>query len=296
MIELVFLGTSCMQPTKKRNHPSFMLHSKNENILFDCGENVQRQMRLTGIKPAKVTRLLISHWHGDHVFGIPGLMSAMGNDQYAKKLYIYGPKGSKTYLQHLFKSFVAKNIIDYEVKEVSSGIFFENDDFKLEAQQLNHSVDCVGFSFIEKDKRRIKVAKTEKLGLSGPILGKLQQGQDIIYKDKKIKADDVSYFVKGKKISYIADTAPCRGANLLAKDADLLVSEGTHLSEIQDKTEKYKHLTVKDAALIASKNNAQKLVITHISPRYKSTAEIVKEARDHFDNTIIAEDFMKIKV
>ena len=91
MVEIIFLGTSCMQPTKKRNHPSFMLSYKTENILFDCGENVQRQMRLTGIKPAKITRLLISHWHGDHVFGIPGLMSSMGADQFAKKLYIYGP-------------------------------------------------------------------------------------------------------------------------------------------------------------------------------------------------------------
>ena len=296
MSEIIFLGTSCMQPTKKRNHSGFLLRYKKENILFDCGENIQRQMRLTGLKPAKITRLLISHWHGDHVFGIPGVMSAMGVDQYAKKLFIYGPKGSKKFLDHMFKSFEAKNIIDYEVKEVSSGIFFENEDFKLEAQHLNHSVDCIGFSFIEKDRRRIRVAKAEKLGLQGPILGKLQQGQDVIFKSKKVKADDLSYLVKGKKISYVADTAPCKGANLLAHESDLLISEGTHLDELKERTAKYKHLTVKDAAIMASENNAKKLVITHISTRYKSTAEIVSEARDHFDNTIVAEDFMKIKV
>ena len=163
MTEIIFLGTSCMQPTKKRNHPSFMLSYKTENILFDCGENVQRQMRLTGIKPAKVTRLLISHWHGDHVFGIPGLMSSMGADQYAKKLYIYGPKGSKKYLTHLFKSFASNDIIPYEIKEVKSGVFFENDEFQLVAEPLKHSAECVGFSFIEKDRLRIKVAKAEKL-------------------------------------------------------------------------------------------------------------------------------------
>ncbi|MBT6773847.1 ribonuclease Z [Candidatus Woesearchaeota archaeon] len=296
MVEIIFLGTSCMQPTKKRNHPSFMLSYKTENILFDCGENVQRQMRLTGIKPAKVTRLLISHWHGDHVFGIPGLMSSMGADQFAKKLYIYGPKGSKKYLEHMFKSFSANDIIPYEVKEVSSGVFFENEDFQLVAEPLKHSADCVGFSFIEKERLRINVAKAKKLKLEGPILGKLQAGKDVTHDGKKIKSEDVTYQVERKKISYVADTLPCNGANKLAKDADLLISEGTHLSDIKEKTKKYMHLTIKDAALIASENNAKRLILTHISPRYKSTSEIIAEARDYFDETIVAEDFMKVIV
>ena len=296
MAEIIFLGTSCMHPTKERNHSGILLKYKSENILMDCGEGIQRQMRLAGIKPAKITRLLISHWHGDHVFGIPGLLSSMGADQYAKKLYIYGPKGSKKFLEHMVKSFAAKDIIDFVVKEVSSEKFFENDDFELHSEKLKHSTDCIGFSFIEKDKLRIKVSAAEKLKLSGPILGELQKGENVVHKGKKIKYEDLTYLVHGKKISYIADTAPCNGANNLAKDATLLISEGTHLDEIKEKTEKYLHLTVKDAALIASENNAQKLVITHISPRYKSISEISSEARDHFENTVIAEDFMHIKV
>jgi ribonuclease Z len=296
MIDIIFLGTSCMQPTKLRNHPSFMLKYKKENILFDCGENVQRQMRIAGLKPAKVTRVLISHWHGDHVFGLPGLLSSMGADQYAQKLYIYGPKGSKKYLEHLIKSFDSKDVIPFEVKEVSSGTFFENDDFSLSAKPLDHTSLCVGFSFQEKDRHRIKVVQAKKLGLEGPILSKLQQGKDVTHNNKKIKANDVTYIVEGKRISYIADTSRCKGADDLAKNADLLISEGTHLSEIQEKTDKYKHLTVKEAALIASENNAKKLIITHISPRYKSTNEIVSEARTYFDETIVAEDFMKIQL
>jgi len=286
-----------MQPTKERNHSSFLLRFNEENILFDCGEGTQRQLRLAGLKPAKITILLISHWHGDHVFGIPGLLSSMGADQFAKKLHIYGPKGSKKYLENMLKGFAAKDIIEYEVKEVEKGIIFENKEYKLEAQPLKHSADCVGFSFIEKDRLRINPSKAEKLGLKeGPEMGELQQGQDIVHRGKKIKSSDVTYLVKGKKISYIADTSPCDGANELAKEADLLISEGTHLSDICEKTEKYMHLTVKDAALIASQNNAKKLIITHISPRYKSIAEITEEARQYFDNTIIAEDFMKIKI
>jgi ribonuclease Z len=286
-----------MQPTKERNHSSFLLRYNEENILFDCGEGTQRQLRIAGLKPAKITRLLISHWHGDHVFGIPGLLSSMGADQFAKKLMIYGPKCSKKFLEHMMQSFAVKDVIEYEVKEVEKGMFFENEDFKLEAQPLKHSANCIGFSFIEKEKLRINMAKAEKLGLSeGPLLGELQKGKSVVHKGKKISSKEVAYLVPGKKIAYIADTLPCEGANKLAKDADLLISEGTHLSDIAEKTEKYMHLTIKDAALIASQNNAKKLVITHISQRYKSIAEIIDEARIYFDNTIIAEDFLKLKV
>jgi len=285
-----------MQPTKARNHSGILLSYKAENILLDCGEGIQRQMRLAGIKPAKITRLLISHWHGDHVFGIPGLMSSMGADKPDKMLKIYGPAGTKKYLKHLFQSFAAKSIIDYEVKEVKSGIFFKNDDFELEAQPLKHSVDCLGFSFKEKDKRKIKIDLANKLGLDGLSLGKLQRGKAVTHQHKKIKPNDVSYKVAGKKVSYIADTVPCRGAEKLALDADLLISEGTHLDEIKEKTERYMHLTVKQAALIASENNAKKLVITHLSQRYKEPTEVLAEAKIYFDNVVVAEDFMKIGV
>ena len=109
MVEITFLGTGCMQPTKTRNHAGVLLSYKKEHILFDCGEGIQRQMRIAGVKPAKITRLCITHWHGDHVFGIPGLLSSMGADRTGQEeeqvLHIYGPKGSKVYLTNMFKSF-----------------------------------------------------------------------------------------------------------------------------------------------------------------------------------------------
>ena len=282
MIEIIFLGTSCMQPTKNRNHSSFLLQAGTENILFDCGEGVQRQMRIVGIKPAKVTKLLISHWHGDHVLGIGGLLSTMGADKPEKKLSIFGPPGTKKYLEYLFKSFDVKDIIDFDVHEVKPGIIFENDQFILKAEKLKHSVPCFGYSFIEKDRYRIKVAKAEALELSGPILGQLQKGEDVEF--------------KGKKISYVADTVMCEGANTLAQDADLLISEGTHLDDIKEKAGKYMHLTIKEAAIMASENNAKKLVITHLSQRYKEPSEILAEAKAYFANSTVAEDFLKIKV
>ena len=257
-------------------------------------------MRIIGVKPAKITRLCITHWHGDHVFGIPGLLSSMGADRSGQEeeqvLHIYGPKGSKVYLTNMIKSFAAKDIIHFDVHEVSAGKAYEGDDFILEVQKLEHSVPCIGYSFREKDKLRIDIAKAKKLGLEGPVLGKLQQGEDVTLKGKKIKARDVTYCTMGKKISYVTDTVPCKGADLLAKDADLLICEGTHLDEIREKSEKSRHMTVKQAALIASENNVQKLVITHISQRYKMSSEIIEEARTYFNNSVVAEDFMKIKV
>ncbi len=297
MIEITFLGTGSMVPTKQRNHSALVLSYKTETILMDCGEGTQRQMRIARIKPARITRLLISHWHGDHVFGIPGLMSTMGADKAEKKLLIYGPAGTKKYLENMFTFFASKDVIEHEVHEIKKGKFIETEDFIIEAQPLKHSTPCLGFSFIEKDRRKIDVTKAKKYGVvEGPILGKIQQGKDIIVNGKNVKADDISYMVLGKKVSYIADTVPCEGADALAKNADLLISEGTHLDDIKEKTEKFMHLTVKQAALIASENNAKKLVITHLSQRYKSPTETLEEAKTYFPNSIVAEDFMKVQV
>jgi len=296
MTTVTFLGTGCMQPTKLRNHAGILLSYGNENILFDCGEGIQRQMRIAGIKPAKITRLCITHFHGDHVFGIAGLMSSMGADQFAKKLHIYGPKGTKKYLNYLWKSFATKDIIEHEVHEVNSGIFFENGLFSLEAQPLEHSTKCIGFKFKEKDKRRINVAKANKLGLEGPILGKLQQGKSVVVDGKTIKADEITSVVRGKVVSYITDTSLCNGVNKLAKEADLLIIEGTFLDDLKKNASESGHLTVKQAALVASQNNVKKLAITHLSQRYKSSADVASEARDYFDESVIAEDFMKIEL
>lgn len=297
MIQITFLGTGSMMPTKQRNHSAIVLSYQAENILMDCGEGTQRQMRIAGIKPAKITRVLLTHWHGDHVLGLPGLMSSMGADNPETKLKIYGPVGTKKYLEHVWQSFACKDIIEHEVQEVKTGLFVETDDFRLEAQPLKHSVPCLGFSFIEKDKRKIDLAKAKKYGIpEGPLLGKIQKGETITVSGKKVKPDDVSYVVPGKKVSYVADTVPCEGAEALAKNADLLISEGTHLDDIREKTEKYMHLTVKQAALIASENQAQKLVITHLSKRYKSPTETLEEAKTYFPNSVVAEDFMKIQV
>jgi len=298
MIELIFLGTSSMVPTKERNHSSILISYKTNNILVDCGEGTQRQLKIAGISPSKITKILISHWHGDHVLGLPGLIQTLAANNYDKILEIYGPKGTKEKFKHMFKAFEfdQKNI-QFKIIEINKGKFFENNDFKLEVLPLEHGTPCLGYNFIEKDKRKIELNKVKKLGLKqGPLLGKLQNGKIIIFNKKKIKPNQVSYVIKGKKISIISDTSSCKGAYKLAENADVLISESTYKEELKAKGTKYHHMTTQQAASIANKSNVNQLILTHISARYKDAKEVEEDAKDIFSNVKCAYDLMKIRL
>jgi len=296
-MQLTFLGTAAMVPTKDRNHSGFFLDYKDEGILFDCGEGIQRQFRMAGIKITRVTKILISHWHGDHVLGLPGLIQTLGAREYSGVLEIYGPVGTKERFKAMFDAFVFDRRLDMKIEEVKEGIFFQNKNFSLEAFELEHKVKTFGFRFVEEDRRRIDVKAVKKLGIPpGPLLGKLQDNKVVTFKGKKISPKDTTYTVEGKKIAYIADTVLCNNCYKLAKDADVLVCESTYASNLLSKAEEYYHMTSKQAALIASKANAEKLILTHFSNRYKNTQELEEDARNVFDNTLCAYDLMKVKV
>jgi len=298
MIEIVFLGTSSMVPTKERNHSGILLRYKNDAILVDCGEGTQRQLTLAGISASKITKILITHWHGDHTLGLPGLLQTLAANGYEGNLEIYGPKGSKEKFKYMFKAFeFDQSQLSYSITEIEKGKFFDNDNFFLECLQMEHSVPCLGFSFVQKDKRRVELQKAKKSGLQeGPLLGKLQDGKSVTLKGKKIKPDEVTYIVKGKKVTFILDTLLCKNAFTLAKGADLLVSESTYTSDLEEKGRKYGHMTAQQAASIANKSGVQKLILTHLSARYKDGKEVEDDARDLFENVVVAYDLMKVKV
>ncbi len=296
-MEIVFLGTGSMVPTKERNPSATFLSYGSEGILIDCAEGTQRQMKLTGIKLTKITKILITHWHGDHVLGLPGLLQSLGASEYDKKLKIYGPKGTKVYMKYLEKFFIFDRNVNLEVFELSSGVFYENEDFSLSCLPLKHGVPTLGFEFKEKDKRKMNIKKLKLFGLSsGPEIGQLQKGKDIKFKGKLIKCDKVSKIIKGKKVSYIADTALCNSCYKLAQDADILICESTYASDLKDKAKEYNHMTAKQAASIANSSNAKRLVLNHFSGRYKDLSIVESDARDLFDSTECAIDFMKIKI
>jgi ribonuclease Z len=295
-MKVVFLGTSCMVPTKERNHIGILICHEGECILVDCGEGIQRQLKVADIKATKITKIFLTHWHGDHVLGLPGLLQTLNKSEYDKKLEIFGPKGTKKSFEYLFKAFSFYPEFDYIIKEV------EEEKIKLKelivnSLPLDHGVPCLGYSFIEKDKRKIKPLIIKKLGIpEGPLLGELQNNKPILWKGKKINPEDTTYLVKGKKITIILDTSINNNMYTLAKDADLLISEATYTSDLEEKASEYKHLTARQAAELASQTNVKKLVLTHLSQRHKTPEKILEDAKNIFENVEIAYDFMKLKV
>ena len=296
-IPITFLGTSQAIPTEKRNHTAVLLKYKDETILIDCGEGTQRQFRKAKLNPCRLTRILITHWHGDHILGLPGLFQTLALSNYPKTLYIYGPRGTKRFINEIYKMFIFVGGLKLEVREVN-GKFFENQDFYLEATPLKHGAGVNGYSFVEKDKIRLNKNKLKKLKLpNSHLLKKLQQGKNIKYKGKTIKAKDINYLEKGKKITFLWDTVLFKNCYKAAKNSDLLISESNFTEKEADLAKKYKHLTAKQAAQIAKKSKSKKLILTHTSQRYENSEEIIlNEAKKIFKNTILAEDLMKVEV
>jgi len=296
-MEITFLGTSAMQPTKDRNPSAVLLQYRGQGILFDCAEGTQRQLKIAGLPITSVTKVLISHWHGDHVLGISGLIQSLGASDYKGVVELYGPVGSKKYVKSMFEGIEFDFRVNFKVIEVEDGVIFENDDYYIECAPLKHKIPCIGYSFIEKDRLRIKIDACRKYGIKeGPLMGKLQQGKDVVVKGKTVKAKDVTYVVEGKKVTYLVDTGLTTNCYELADDADLLICEASFAKELSSKAESYLHLTSHDAGLIASKSGAKKLVLTHFSARYTNTAQLESDARDVFDNVVCAKDFMRIKL
>ncbi len=289
-----------MVPTKERNVSGIFVQYKDQGILFDCGEGTQRQMNLAGIKRTSVTKVLLSHWHGDHVGGLIGLLQTIGNEEETPRLEIYGPVGTKQRMENLLKTCqfdLSVELVIKEIKPTKKETFCETDDFFLECAQLDHKVHCLGYTLVEKDKRKINMDYLKKQGVSeGSHLRTLQEGKPITWKGKKISVEKATVLQKGKKIAYVTDTLPCTNAALLAQDADVLICESTFASTLKEKAEEYKHMTAKDAALLAQQANAKKLLLTHFSQRYKTTQEIEEDAKTYFPGAVCAYDFMKVHV
>ncbi len=287
-ITLTFLGTSNAIPTAARNHPAIHLSYNGDNLLIDCGEGTQRQFKKANINPCKLTHVLITHLHGDHVLGLPGLMETLEMSEYARTLKIYGPSGIKNHFNMLEKAYRKFNI-SYEVHE---NVCPEEKAWFIESKPMTHTLPTNAYAFIVKDKRHLDKTKIRKLKLpNSPILKELQLGHDITFNNKKIKAKDITYLEKGKKIAIVLDTKFNENAITLAKDADLLICEATYAASEEEYASEYKHLTSQQAATIAKKAKVKKLALTHISQRYEQNLSIIeKEAKKIFKSTIIPKD------
>ncbi len=290
-IKIHFLGTADAIPSERRNHLAMLLSYEGENILFDCGEGTQRQIRKAKLNPCKITKILISHWHGDHVLGLAGLLSTLSMSGYNKTLNIYGPKGFKRNFEDMLRLFHFEKNYPINVEEVS-GKFFENEDFYLEASPAEHTIPCNSYNFVEKSTIRINKEKLKKYKIKeGPHLQQIKNGKDITYEGKKYKAKDLTFEEESKKICFIVDTRYKKELYEFAKDSDLLITESTFSAELETEAKEKMHLTSKQAAEIAKKSKSKKLVLIHLSARYeRNPKQILEEAKKVFKETVIVKD------
>ncbi|MFH1327217.1 MAG: ribonuclease Z [archaeon] len=296
-IKLTFLGTAGQIPSVQRNHTAVLLTFKGENILIDCGEGTQRQFRKAGLNPCKVTKILITHIHGDHVFGLPGLLSTLNLSGYNKKLHVYGPRGTRRFMESFLGLSKVKRSFEIKIEEVS-GKFFEGKDFYLEAEKMKHGIPTNAYSFIKKGQIRIDKNKMKKAKLSqGPHLLKLKQGKDISFKGKKYKAKNLTFKEEDKKISFVLDTLNNQRILKIAKDSDLFICEASFSDELKEQAKEHLHMTSKQAAEAAKKAKVKKLVLTHLSQRYESNPGLIlKEAKKIFKNSILVKDLDVLEI
>jgi len=297
---IVFLGTGGGVPTPKRSLSSFILNYEGQILMFDCGEGTQHQMVKAKIGFGKETKIFITHLHGDHVLGLPGLIQTMSLLGRTKKLEIFGPKGLKEFLE-ASRTYIQFNLrFPVEIKEAKEGVIYKNNKFKILARWAEHSIPNLAYAFVENKKPgKFHPEKALELGVpKGPLWHKLQHGKKVKLKNGRIiePSQVVEPPKPGIKIVYSGDTKPCKNVLKLAKNADLLIHECTFDDSLAEKDEVEWHSTPTGVAELAKKASVKNLVLTHVSARYKNTKIFLEQAKKIFPNVRVAEDLMRVEL
>ena len=304
-MNFVFLGTGAGMPAKARNVSSIalqLLEERKSVWLFDCGEATQHQILHTSVKPGKIEKIFITHLHGDHIFGLPGLLSSRSFQDGKNMLTLYGPKGIEEYVLTSLKISGTHLKYELEIVEVAEGIVFEDAGFVVEARKLEHGIECFGYRIMEKDRPgELQVEALMNLGIKpGPLFKQIKNGETVQLEDGTVinGADFVGKPKKGKVITILGDTRTCENSYKLAEDCDYLVHEATFAGDSEELAYEYFHSTTTQAAKTALIANAKNLILTHISSRYvaEDVQELLQEAVEIFPNTVIAEDLIKIEI
>jgi ribonuclease Z len=305
-MNLTFLGTSAGSPTLQRNVSSILLDLRQERgkfWLFDCGEATQMQMQKAKFSLAKLEIIFLTHLHGDHLFGLPGVLTSRSLMQNQSPLTLIAPKGIKILIETVIEISYSwltypLNIIELE----ENCTVFEDNQFQVEAKLLQHRVPCFGYRIIEKDlPAQLNIDKLKQDNIQvGPFYNDLKNGKTITLDDGRIinGTDYLGQIKKGRKLAILGDTIPCQTSIDLANDVDLLVHEATQEHALVDKAIERGHSTTVHAATIAKQANAKRLIMTHISPRYNlnNNKKLVNEAKSVFANTEIATDFATFSI
>lgn len=299
-MELWFLGTSAGMPIRERNVTSIVLRLTQGGALwmFDCGEGTQHQLLKTPCKLSRLRKLFITHLHGDHVFGIPGLLSSRSSLGGHEPLEMYGPPGLRELIDTSLRMTETHLNFPLHIQEINEGVVFEDDTVKVEAAELNHRIACFGYRVHEQPRKGVlKKEQLMEIGVPpGPLYGLLKAGEDVTLADGRIirAADVVGPPTAGRVVTILGDTRPCAAATKLAEHADVLVHEATFMRDLTDKAAEYGHSTTEQAAITARDAGAQRLLLTHFSSRYKpeDLAQLEAEARQIFARTEAAKELV----
>lgn len=300
-LRIIFLGTSASVPTDDRSLPSIIIQREGDILMFDCGEGTQRQMIRAGIGLNRKMIVFITHMHGDHILGLPGMiqtMSLLGRD---KPLQIYGPSGIRDFMEAIIRTVRFWLSFPIMVNEVDlEGTVYKGEDYEVQAVFAEHSIQSLAYALIEKPRPgRFHPEKALALGVpKGPLWSMLQRGMEITLPNgRTIKPSDVLDPPRpGRKIVYSGDTRPSEKIIELARNADILIHEATLGDEFADKALEEGHSTPSEAAQVALKANVKLLILTHISARYSDPKVLLEQARKIFPNTYIPNDLERIEV
>lgn len=291
--DLIILGTSSQQPTRYRNHGAYLFRWNEEGLLFDPGEGTQRQFIFANVAPPVVTRIFISHFHGDHCLGLGSFLMRLNLDKVTHPIHCYYPASGKHFFDKLrYGTAYHETITVIEHPVSKAGIVHDDGKFRIEAAYLNHSIENLAWRVTEPDTRKFDKSKLDSYGIKGPLVRELQEAGSLTIEGKTVTLDDVSNIRCGDSIAIVIDTRPCREAVDIARGAEILLCESTYLEEHKKLAYNHHHLTAKQAAAIAKEAQVQNLVLTHYSARYLDAKEFEKEARQVFPKSYAAQDLM----
>ncbi|RDD52421.1 ribonuclease Z [Nanoarchaeota archaeon NZ13-N] len=277
-MRVYILGTSGTFPNKRRNHPSVFIEYKGVGIMFDCGEGTQRQIRSLKIKPSKIKYIFLTHWHGDHILGLPGILFSLINMGYSEKLNIFIPRGYKKNLECILKGFGIEPNFEISIKELHDGKVLDDQEFEIYAKKVKHSIETYSLYFKQKDYIKIDEKIAKELGVFGDkkILKKIKEGKTVEINGKKISYKDIGYIKKGIKVSYITDTLFFEDLIDFVKDSDILISESYYFYDPHLAKEHY-HLDFIEVKNLFDRSNSKLLLLMHFSQRYDKEIEMIRE-------------------
>ncbi|GAA5139041.1 ribonuclease Z [Pseudonocardia adelaidensis] len=286
--ELVVLGTASQAPTRTRNHNGYLLRWDGEGFLFDPGEGTQRQMLLAGVASSAVTRICITHFHGDHCLGVPGVVQRLSLDGVVHPVVAHFPASGREYFARLRHASSFHEVADVREEPVErDGVLASGPAGVLEARRLEHPVEAFGYRFTEPDGRRMLPGRLARHGIAGPDVGRLQREGTLVVAGRTVRLVDVSVPRRGQRFAFVMDTRLCDAVYALADGVDMLVIESTFLTEDEALARTYGHLTARQAGSVAADCGVRQLVLTHFSQRYADPARFAAEAAEVFGGEIV---------